>query len=172
MKIETTSGNLVLIDSTSSFNFLFIQMCFIRSPADLPPIINFFHSPHTHFLCLYEIFMIKNCKLARLFYEWPKDTKTIINHNYILLLTLLLPIKMQLYSIVVVSIRITYHQTVQVGRGCNIATAATHWYYSCQTIYSVFHQSFWNTHRKSWLFCRFNTLPNNLHWLITSSKQT
>ena len=32
---------------------------------------------------------------------------------------------MQLYSIVVVSIiRITYHQTVQVGRGCNIATAA------------------------------------------------
>ena len=124
MKIETTSGNQVLIDSTSSFNFLFIQMCFIRSPADLPPIINFFHSLHTHFLCLYEIFMIKNCKLARLFYEWPKDTKTIINHNYILLLTLLLPIKMQLYSIVVVSIRITYHQTVQVGRGCNIATAA------------------------------------------------
>ena len=123
MKIETTSGNQVLIDSTSSFNFLFIQMCFIRSP-DLPPIINFFHSLHTHFLCLYEIFMIKNCKLARLFYEWPKDTKTIINHNYILLLTLLLPIKMQLYSIVVVSIRITYHQTVQVGRGCNIATAA------------------------------------------------
>ena len=111
-------------ESYSSFNFLFIQMCFIRSPADLPPIINFFHSPHTHFLCLYEIFMIKNCKLARLFYEWPKDTKTIINHNYILLLTLLLPIKMQLYSIVVVSIRITYHQTVQVGRGCNIATAA------------------------------------------------